>query len=76
MKLVDSVDVGSVGFVEASNLHEDAEITTGKRITLRKPNVDDYLKHLGRSVKGQLEWASKLELVNHFLHFLMHAARA
>jgi hypothetical protein len=52
MKLVDSVDVGRVGFVEAGNLHEDAEITSGKRITLRKPNVNNYLTHFGRSVKG------------------------
>ena len=76
MKLVYSVDVGSVGFVDAGNLHQDAEITTGNRVTLRKPNVDDYLTHLGRSVKRQLEFASKQDGFDHFLHFLMHAARA
>ena len=76
MKLVHSVDEGSAGFVEAGDLHQDAEITAGKRITLRKPNVDYHLTNLGRSVKGQLEFASKLDLVNHFLHLLMHAARA
>ncbi len=69
MKLVDSVDVGSVGFVDAGNLHQGAEITTGNRITLRKPNVDDYLMHFSRSIKAPLELASKLELINHFCTF-------